>query len=59
MYFNVGKVHIILEPCRFHWRVWREVIVENDLYLQDYYNYLWHVTVGWLWFSAEICRNKT
>lgn len=50
--------HIERDETHFWRKPWVEKLVERDPYLQDYYNTIWHLTVGWLWWSAEICWDK-
>lgn len=53
---SIGRLSIYVEFERrnWWWKPWRDLVVERDPYLQNYYNSLWHLCVGWLCFSAEI-----
>lgn len=61
LFCQIGLLQFHIEhEGRFRWWwTWRELIVEHDPRSQDYWNYQWHLSVGWLWWSAEITWQKS
>lgn len=58
---QIYKLHFAIdrEDDRFWWKPWFDGHFAGSPAMEDYSNYIWHVSTGWLWWSAEIHWQKS
>lgn len=53
--WRIGKLDVTLERERyFYWMPYFTGHIQRDTFLQNYSNYYWYASIGWLWWSVEV-----